>query len=175
MNKKLSGVIVMVVGVLLVFAAAGLYAGTEVKEVIEMKNKAYAKHKKGIVMFTHEKHQDEYAKKHPELYEKGCGECHHDKDNKPLTELKEGDAVENCIECHKKLGEMSKADKKKMKKDKVPKDEVKSKKLEFHGEALHYNCRGCHKLYNKKIKKMDPKPEKAPTTCKKCHPKVKKK
>ena len=174
MNKTFLGLIVTVVGVLLLFATAGLYAGTEVKDVIEMKNKAYAKHKKGIVSFTHGKHQTEYAEQHPELYKKGCGECHHDKDNKPLTELKEGDEVENCIECHKKPAEMSKKEKKKMKADKVSKDEKKSKKLEYHAEALHYNCRGCHKLYNKKIKKMDPKPEKAPTTCKTCHPKIKK-
>ena len=30
----------------------------------------------------------------------GCGECHHDKDNKPLNNLKIGDDVQNCIECH---------------------------------------------------------------------------
>ena len=174
MNRKSFGVIATVVSGLLLFAAAGLlYAGTEVKEIIKMDNKAYAKHKKGIVTFSHAKHQTEYAKKHPDLYKKGCGECHHDKDNKPLTELKEGDEVKNCIECHKKPGEMPKAEKKKMKKEKVSKAEKKSKKLAYHAEALHYNCRGCHKSYNKKIKKMDPKPEKAPTTCKKCHPKTK--
>ncbi len=174
MNKKFSGVILIVVGVVLLFAAAGLYAGTEVKDVIEMNNKAYAKHKKSIMKFSHKKHADEYAKEHPELYKNKCGECHHDKDNKPLAELKDGDEVQNCIECHKKPAEMSKQEKKEMKKAKLSNDEKKSKKLEYHAEALHYNCRGCHKLYNKKIKKMDPKPEKAPTTCKKCHPKKKK-
>ncbi len=171
MNKKSLSLIVAVVGGLLIFTAMGLYAGTEVKDIVTMDNKAYAKHKKGIVAFTHEKHQAEYAKKHPDLFKRGCGECHHDKDNKPLTELKAGDTVQNCIECHKKAGEISKEEKKKMKEAKVSKDEKKSKKLEYHAEALHYNCRGCHKAYNKKIKKMDPKPEKAPTTCKKCHPK----
>jgi hypothetical protein len=91
-----------------------------------------------------------------------------------LTELKEGDDVKKCIECHKIAAEMPKKEKQALKKDakakKISKEELKSKILEYHAEALHENCRVCHKSYNKKYK---PK-KKAPTTCTKCHPKKKK-
>jgi NAD-dependent SIR2 family protein deacetylase len=40
-------------------------------------------------------------------------------------------------------------------------------KLEWHAEAIHDNCKDCHKKFNK-----ENKPEKkAPTTCVQCHPK----
>ena len=78
------------------FIATGLYAGKDVKDVIKLEDKAYEKHTKGIVTFSHKKHMKEYAEKNPELYKNGCGECHHaDKDGKavPLKNLKEGDDV----------------------------------------------------------------------------------
>jgi len=152
----------LVVAIVALFIAAGIYA-KDVPEVIELNDPAYEKHKKGIVKFTHQKHQTEYAKQYPEFYKKGCGECHHDKDNKPLTELKEGDDVERCIECHKKPSERPKG-------KKAPKLK-KKERLEYHAEAFHYNCKGCHKKFNKKYKGQK---KKAPTTCKKCHPKKKK-
>ena len=142
--------------------AAGIYAKAA-PDVIELNDPAYEEHKKGVVHFEHKKHQDDYAKKYPEYYKNGCGECHHDKDGKPLSKLKEGDDVQKCIECHKIPGEApkgKKATKKLSKKEKIK---------EYHAEALHENCRSCHKDYNKKYK-----PEKkAPTTCAKCHPKEK--
>ena len=52
------------------FAATLIYAGTVVKDVIELKDPAYKKHKKGVVHFEHNKHMDEYAKKYPEFYKK---------------------------------------------------------------------------------------------------------
>ncbi len=153
--------------------AAGIYAKA-VPDVIELKDPAYKKHKKGVVHFEHKKHQDDYAKQYPEYYKNGCGECHHDEDNKPLSNLKEGDEVQKCIECHKIAAEIPKKDKKALKKDfkakKISEEELNSKILEYHAEALHENCRVCHKNYNKKYK---PK-KKAPTTCAKCHPKKKK-
>ena len=155
-SLKVSGVI----AIAMLFVAAGIYAKA-VPDVIELKDPAYKKHKKGIVKFSHEKHQDEYAKQYPEFYKNGCGECHHDKDNKPLSSLKEGDDVQKCIECHKKPSERPKG-------KKAPKLS-KKEKLEYHAEALHQNCKGCHKKFNKKYK-----PKKAPTTCAKCHPKKKK-
>lgn len=152
-----------------IFIAAGIYA-KKVPDIIELNDPAYEKHKKGIVNFTHGKHQTEYAKDYPEFYKNGCGECHHDKDNKPLAGLKEGDDVQKCIECHKIPSEVPKKLKKEWRKKKISKDEKKKKRMEYHAEALHDNCRGCHKLFNKKYK-----PKKAPTTCAKCHPKKKKK
>ncbi|MGD9411547.1 MAG: cytochrome c3 family protein [Desulfobacterales bacterium] len=163
MNKTL--LILVVVGFAAIFAAAGIYAKT-VPDVIKMEDPAYKERKKGVVEFSHGKHQKDYAKSYPDLYKRGCGECHHDKDNKPLTNLKEGDPVQRCIECHKKPGEVPKDLKKKWREQKVKKAEKKKMELEYHAEALHDNCRGCHKKFNKKYK-----PKKAPTTCTKCHPK----
>ena len=152
----------VVVALATLFIAAGIYAKA-VPDVIPLADPAYKKHKKGVVKFEHKKHWDDYAKEYPEFYKNGCGECHHDKDNKPLTELKDGDEVQKCIECHKIAAEAPKG--KKAKKKLSKKEKIK----EYHAEALHANCRVCHKKFNKKYK-----PKKAPTTCTKCHPKKKK-
>ena len=161
MNKKLLVLVIVVSAAL--FAAGGIFAKA-VPEMIKLEDPAYKKHKKGVVDFTHGKHQTDYAKKYPEFYKNGCGECHHDEDNKPLSSLKEGDDVQKCIECHKIAAEAPKG--KKAKKKLSKKEKIK----DYHAEALHQNCRGCHRKYNKKYK---PK-KKAPTTCAKCHPQVKK-
>ena len=152
----------VVVALATMFIAAGIYAKA-VPDVIPLADPAYKEHKKGVVQFEHKKHFDDYAKDYPEFYKNGCGECHHDEDNKPLTDLKDGDDVQKCIECHKEPAEAPKG--KKAKKKLSKKEKIK----EYHAEALHANCKGCHKKFNKKYK-----PKKAPTTCTKCHPKVKK-
>jgi hypothetical protein len=155
-----------IVGFAITFATTGIYAGTEVPNDIKMENPAYEKHKKSIMMFSHKKHAEGYAKDNPDLYKKKCGECHHDEDNKPLENLKAGDDVKNCIECHSKLGEVPKAEKKKWRKEKIKKAEKNKLARQWHAEAVHDNCRGCHKAFNKKNKTKA-----APTTCLKCHPK----
>jgi hypothetical protein len=161
MRKKYLRVSV-VVALATLFIAAGIYAKAT-PDVIPLQDPAYKKHKKGVVQFEHKKHFDAYSKDYPEFYKNKCGECHHDKDGKPLTELKDGDDVQKCIECHKEPAEAPKG--KKAKKKLSKKEKIK----EYHAEALHENCRGCHKKFNKKYK-----PKKAPTTCAKCHPKKKK-
>ncbi len=158
MNKKLLVLVIVVSAAL--FVAAGIYAKA-VPDIIKLEDPAYKEHKKGVVEFTHGKHQKDYAQKYPEFYKNGCGECHHDKDNKPLSNLKEGDDVQKCIECHKIAAEAPKG--KKAKKKLSKKEKIK----DYHAEALHENCRGCHRKYNKKYKPA----KKAPTTCTKCHPK----
>ena len=158
--KRKSFLIFAIVGIATLFVVAGIYAKT-VPDVIELKDPAYKEHKKGVVKFEHKKHYGDYAKKYPELYKNGCGECHHDKDNKPLSDLKEGDDVQKCIECHKIASEAPKG--KKAKKKLSKKEKIK----DYHAEALHENCKGCHRKYNKKYKPT----KKAPTTCVKCHPK----
>jgi hypothetical protein len=112
-------------------------------------NEPSYEHKKGIIQFTHKKHSEEY------IQSKDCGVCHHDNKGKPLIiEDKENAKVDRCIECHKLTGKPSK--------DKLL-------KIQWHQEAMHQQCKGCHKAYNKT------KPDvKAPTTCSKCHPKTKK-
>ncbi|MBW2540197.1 MAG: cytochrome c3 family protein [Deltaproteobacteria bacterium] len=160
--KKRILLIVMFVGATFLLASDDLYAGTEVKDEIRMENQAYDEHKKSIQVFTHKKHATEYAGKNLYLYKNGCGECHHDDDNKPLKELKEGDEVQNCIECHKKPAYM---------RGKKAKGLTKEQKLEYHANAIHYNCKGCHKLFNKKMKLKSKDKGAAPRTCKQCHPK----
>jgi cytochrome c553 len=158
MNKRALILVFLVVGIASLFVANGILAGTKAKDVIKLENPAYEKHTKGIVMFEHKKHAYDYAEKYPEVYTNKCGECHHDQNGKPLVSLKEGEAVDNCIVCHKIPGERPKG------KD-APKLS-KKERLEYHAEALHYNCKGCHKKVNKMTKK-----KLAPTTCSKCHPK----
>ncbi|RLC27333.1 MAG: cytochrome C [Deltaproteobacteria bacterium] len=157
--RKWSLITAVSAGIAVLFISVGIYAGTSMPDVIKMDNKAYEKHKKSIVTFTHKLHVEEYAKANPDFFKAGCGECHHDANGKPL-ELKIGDPVQGCIECHKIPGERPKG-----------KDAPKLKKkerLQYHAEALHYNCKDCHKKFNRKNKT-----KKAPTTCSKCHPKKK--
>ncbi len=143
----------------LIFTAGSIYAGKDVKDVIKMQNNTYEKHTKALVDFTHKKHNEEYKI--------GCGDCHHDDEGKAL-DLKLGDDVKSCIECHKIPGRMPGKLKKEMKADKVSKKEMKAKAMAYHAEAIHANCIGCHKTYNKKNKTKA-----APQTCTKCHPKKK--
>jgi len=145
----------VLVAVACLFFAAGLYAA--VKDVVKISEKDCAL-TKGAVEFSHKKHTEEYSKAYAKLYEKGCGECHHDAKGQPLKDLKADSKVQACIECHKKCGEAPKG------KD-APKLD-KKQKVEYLAEALHENCIGCHKEFNKEFK-----PKKAPVTCNDCHPK----
>ena len=145
----------------MIFATGTIYAATAVDDVIRMENKAYKKHNKAIVDFTHKKHNEDYKI--------GCGECHHDDKGKPLNDIKLGDDVQSCIDCHKIPGQMPGKLKKEMKAAKASKKEITAKKLEYHAEAIHANCITCHKKYNKKNKTKA-----APASCVKCHPKQKK-
>ena len=151
MNKKSLFLVLSLLGIAILFISAGIYAGTTAPDVIKMENKIYDKHTKGIVEFSHKKHTVDY---------KGtCGECHHDATGKPL-DLKEGDAVQSCAECHSKAGLAPKG------KD-APKLTPKEK-MEYHAEAIHKNCIDCHKASNTKTGTKN-----APTSCAKCHPQKK--
>jgi len=154
MNKRLL-TLLLAAGIAVTFVATGLHAATEVSDTIKMDYNNYKKRKKAppkfkFVEFSHKKHNEEYKL--------SCGECHHDKDHKPL-DLKAGDDVQKCVECHTKL-----AKDKKNKKDPMV--------LE---NAMHGNCVTCHKAVNKKA--GDPKGMKgaAPASCGKCHISTKKK
>ena len=149
----------VILGVAILFVSAGIYAKSA-PDVISLQDPAYKEHKKGVVKFEHKKHGDAYAKEYPEFYKNGCGECHHDKDNKPLRNLKEGDDVQNCIECHKKPGYI---------KAKEAKGLTKEQKREYHANAIHDNCKGCHKEFNKKMNLKAKDEGAAPVTCKTCH------
>lgn len=155
MNKK-GFLIISIMGFIVLFASVALHAGSDVPAEIKMQNDY--EHEKEIVTFTHQKHV--------EAYKLGCGDCHHDENNKPLSDLKAGDPVKKCIECHSKPGEAPKEEKDKWKKEKLKKAEKDKLARQWHAEAIHDNCQGCHKDYNKKNKTKA-----APTTCVKCHPK----
>ncbi len=155
MNKKLL-TLLLAAGIAVIFVATGLHAGTEVKDTFVLEDSGYKKPKKRMpkfksLAFTH--------KKHAENYEISCGECHHDKDGKPLAALKMGDDVQKCSECH----------------DKFKKDKKNKKDIMVHENAMHGNCISCHKEINKKA--GDPKGMKgpAPASCGKCHISTKKK
>jgi len=149
MTKKLL-IFLMAVGIALVFIATGLQAGTEVADTFEVRTKEYKSPKKSPATLSHKKHAEDYGI--------SCGDCHHDKDGKALADLKMGDNVQRCVECHTKLTK-SKEDR---------------KNIMVLENAMHGNCIDCHKEVN--IKAGDPKGRKgpAPTSCTKCHPKKKK-
>ncbi|MEE4113324.1 MAG: cytochrome c3 family protein [Desulfobacteraceae bacterium] len=157
---KKKGVVLSAVIVAIMFAAGAIYAATTVQDVIKMEHKGYSEHTKGIVEFSHKKHHEEYNV--------GCGECHHDDKGKPLNDLKMGDDVKGCMECHKIPGQMPGDLKKEMKAKKASKKEIAAKEMEYHAEAIHENCISCHKKFNKDNNTKD-----APVTCTNCHPKEK--
>ncbi|MCP4747803.1 MAG: cytochrome c3 family protein [Desulfobacteraceae bacterium] len=146
------GILSLVTLTICLFFSVGLYAETKAKAPADIKMEAPYKHKKAIATLSHQKHTTDYKI--------GCGECHHDDKGKPLTNLKEGDAVQSCFECHKKPGEI---------KGKKAKGLSKTEKREYHANAVHDNCVGCHKKWNKKNNSKA-----APQKCTECHPKEKK-
>ena len=138
------GLGVMLLGVI---AVAISFAGTVMP--VEGPIKAPYEHKEKVIPFTHQKHVMDHKI--------ACGECHHDENGKPLTNLKEGDDVQSCFECHNNPGEI---------KGREAKGLSQAEKLAYHGNALHENCVGCHRQYNREMKK-----KLAPQTCTDCHPK----
>lgn len=165
--KRTSIWVSVVLGLAALCFAVGISAAEKSPDVITMKKdfKDY-EYTKGIVEFSHKKHYTEYAEKAPDLYESKCGVCHHDENGKPLTDLKEGDSVQECRECHSKPGEVPRELKKEWRAKKIDRKEQAKKSLEWHAEAVHESCTPCHKDYNRATKTKD-----APTTCTKCHPK----
>jgi hypothetical protein len=141
--------LLVVAGLAVLLVAASINAGQKNDGIIEMKNEeAVAQHKMGIVQFTHDLH---FADK-PDGHGVGCGDCHHDAEGKPLTDLKAGDPVQSCFECH------SKADRPRKPKD-ISDDDWQAMRLEYYVEAIHDNCIGCHKAQG------------GPVKCTDCHPK----
>ena len=154
--KRLSMMIGLPVMLTIVLAVGMAIAGAEFVDEIIMENKqAYDEHKQGIVTFTHKKHTEEYKI--------GCGECHHDKDAKPL-DLKIGDDVQPCLECHIK----GQADRKALRA--MAPAERKKEEVKYHYGAIHENCQGCHEKFNEE-KAGDKRKGPAPVSCTQCHPK----
>jgi Class III cytochrome C family len=150
MNKKLL-IFLMVIGVALIFLATGIQAGTKVEDTFKVETKEYKGRKKGLATLSHKKHAEDYGI--------SCGECHHDKDGKPL-DLKMGDDVQRCVECHTNVV--------------TPKGKDQKKDINFLYNAMHGNCIDCHKAFNKKKGLKSKDKGAAPASCAKCHPKKKK-
>ncbi len=145
MSKKLISVLTVALTAML-FLTVGLLTASDVPENIDMNSKIYSKHTKGLVTFSHKKHSDNKDIK--------CLDCHHVYKEGKNT-WKEGDPVQKCEECHKETG-------------KPPKDMKKAEKIKkFHKEAIHANCKGCHKKMIDKESEMGKNLRK----CTGCHPK----
>ncbi len=142
-------------GLAFIFTSQFVWAGTTVEDTFTIETKEIKKRKKAppkfkLVEFTHKKHHIDY--------QISCGECHHDSNNKPL-DLKTGDDVQRCVECHTKL----------------KKDKKKKKDIMVLENAMHGNCVTCHKEINKKAGDAKGLKGPAPATCGKCHVSLKKK
>jgi len=149
MNKRLKQILTILTlsGIGMLFLVAGINAAEEdcsVSDVITMKNeKAFPQHRMGIVEFDHKTHAEEY--------ELGCGDCHHDENGEPLTDLKAGDCVQSCYECHDKDGRPRRD-------PAMSPEEWEKEQLKYYYGAIHENCMGCHKEMG------------GPKTCTECHP-----
>ena len=146
MKRSLLVLTALAMGVVFVFAVAH---ASDPADTMTMDSKIFDKHTKGLVTFTHKKHNVDYKI--------ACTDCHHVFEGGKNV-WKEGDAVQKCDACHSQ--------------DKAPKakegEKGLSKKVkikQFHYSAIHENCVGCHKDLKKKAKPT------GPTACKDCHPK----
>jgi hypothetical protein len=125
--------------------------------VIRMANPAYETHTRPIMNFFHERHYLQFNV--------SCGQCHHDEQGKPLNDLKEGDSVKSCIDCHSIPGQMPRDQKTAL--QNLPEEERLQKELAFHAEAIHKLCTDCHRARNQEQGKSTR--DGAPTTCAQCH------
>lgn len=167
-NMFIRPAVLVIFAVVLLCTAALVSAQNEVPEVIPMDNPDYETHEKGIVRFKHRAHIDEFSARYPELFKNDCGTCHHDDEGLPLTDLQAGDPVDGCIDCHYEPGEMPSSVKREMRRQNASRQEIKDREIDYHAEAVHDLCRGCHRTVRKKSGTKA-----APTTCTGCHPREK--
>jgi hypothetical protein len=147
--KKRSLITVAVAALGVVFLVAGVYAIQQAPDTITMDSKVFPKHTKGLVTFSHKKHNVDYKN--------ACTECHHMyKDGKNVW--KEGDEVKKCDACHSEAKAPTGAE--------APKLSKEEKIKKYYYDAIHENCKGCHA----DLKKKDPA-KAVPTKCTECHPK----
>jgi hypothetical protein len=131
----------------IVFLFAVVNATQESPETITMESKVFPEHKKGLVTFSHTKHNVDYKV--------ACSECHHVYQDGKNT-WKEGDAVQKCDTCHTEAKAPTGAD--------APKLSNEEKIKKYFYSAIHENCLGCHKALKKEAKPA------GATSCKDCHP-----
>lgn len=146
MNRKRTLSVMVAIGFASSLIVAAVLYAANMPEVMVL-DSPYEK-TRSAVTFTHQKHIDDYKI--------GCGECHHDDQGKPLDDLKAGDPVQKCIDCHSKPGEL---------RGREAQGKSQAELLAYHANAMHANCVDCHRDYNRE------KGERlAPATCLECHP-----
>ena len=111
----------------------------------------------------------------------GVGSCKHECEDVPEPEPPNGSCdtsnvtypgsvvpifEQYCIDCHSEPGTVPRDVKKQMRAQDLSLSEEKAWELEYHAEAIHDLCRGCHR----DVKRHD-RTTQAPTTCMKCHTK----
>ncbi|MBW2172867.1 MAG: cytochrome c3 family protein [Deltaproteobacteria bacterium] len=144
---KRSMLVLAVAAMSVVFLFAVVNATQECAETMTMESKLFPTHKKGLVTFTHKKHNVDYKI--------ACADCHHVYTDGKNT-WKEGDAVQKCDACHSEAKAATGKD--------APKMSKKEKIQKYYYSAIHENCAGCHKALKKEAKPT------GPTSCKECHP-----
>ncbi|MBN1842196.1 MAG: cytochrome c3 family protein [Deltaproteobacteria bacterium] len=144
-KRSLAALAVTVLGMVFVFAV--VYAAQQAADEMTMNSKAYDKHKKALVTFTHKKHNVDYKI--------SCADCHHVYECGKNV-WKEGNDVQKCDVCHSQAKAPTGKD--------APKLSKKEKIAKYHYSAIHENCVGCHKDLKKAGKPT------GPTACKQCHP-----
>ncbi len=143
MNKNLL-TLLLAAGISVLFLANGLYAGTKFYGEITIDYNKYPERyfklsKRNYVEFPHALHVMDF--------ELSCEQCHH-------LDLKMGDEVQPCADCHIELTPTKK----------------NRKSIILLRNAYHATCIDCHKEFNKKA--GDPRgfDESAPpTSCSECH------
>lgn len=101
----------------------------------------------GPVKFTMSKHVQDYGA--------ACGDCHHDRDGKPL-ESHAPDTIYACGKCHKKEGLIWGPA--------AENDTSAKEQLAHRPNALHMQCIGCHQMYNNLNRMV-----RVPESCRTCH------
>lgn len=124
--------------------AAGISAGAKAKtdasslNVIVLNNQGYKKKRKGPVIFTHKKHVYDYR-----LF---CWDCHHDYNKEGQNVWLPWGETKRCDQCH---------DPRKAEPNKI-----------MLQKAFHYQCKGCHQDFARKVMKTG-----AYRKCAGCHQK----
>ena len=123
MNLKAFSIPTVLLTVLLLLMVGSLSA-TDVPDTVTMDSKVYTVDTRAPVTFSHKGHSE-----HKDI---GCADCHHVYEDGNNV-WKEGDEVQKCEACHQNT-------------EKTPQGMKKADKIkEYHKDALHANCKNCHK------------------------------
>ena len=145
MNLKTFSIPTALLTILLLLMVSSLSA-TDVPDTITMDSKVYTEHTRAPVTFAHKGHAE-----HEDI---SCTDCHHVYEDGNNV-WKEGDEVQKCEACHQNT-------------EKPPQGMKKEDKIkEYHKDALHANCRDCHKKMIDKESELGQKLKK----CTGCHTK----